>query len=401
MRRIGPLLLAIAVLGLAVVTPGSLGDPGTRDPCADRASCPRAWLPAPITVAAGHVLGSVSYRIDRDGHAHRIPGIPSPYPPAAVLFPATGTWFMLLHGHLVVGRGRTPLWRSHRQIAPDQTGRRRLAADQLGVVMAGAHAVAFQHDHKLYLAQFGGAERPVANREMPLGWTAHGLYTYAYQGRRLLLRSDTGALLETVATRPLGSDYFVANGSLYFIAHGILMSAHGTRIRRLVSLASLGMSNPWLQPAGPLLEVQDNNRLVVLRPNGSVFASTRLPRDGGHAAGIPGPLAVSPHQSAVAFTSTAGDLANPNAADRAHGSETVYLLRPGAQSAIPINTERVTFRPCERGASFQWHGTWLLYSNSEGNLAAIDTTNPHHAIDMTSLAHSLPGTHDGFSASWT
>jgi hypothetical protein len=37
-----------------------------------------------------------------------------------------------------------------------------------------------------------------------------------------------------------------------------------------------------------------------------------------------------------------------------------------------VHTERVDFKVCERGASLHWHGEWLLYSNSEGNVAAID-----------------------------
>jgi hypothetical protein len=139
-----------------------------------------------------------------------------------------------------------------------------------------------QHDHKLYLAPLRGVERPVASREMPLGWTTGGLYTYRYHGREQLLRSDTGALLRTIARQPLGSDYVVMDGSRYFITHGMLESASRAGTRRLVSLASLGLSaGPWLQPLGRLLELQDNSRLVMVRHDGSVFAWTRLPRSQG------------------------------------------------------------------------------------------------------------------------
>ncbi|HWE13299.1 MAG TPA: hypothetical protein VG365_07300 [Solirubrobacteraceae bacterium] len=379
------------LVGLAALAPGSLG--GTpRGGRASRQTNVGLRLPAPVTVAAGR---SVSFLIGRDGRVHRIPTPDSlrPFPQDAVWFPGTDTWFRLRHGRLIVGRGREPLWRSRGEIA---------SRWQLGLVSLGPHTVAFQHDHKLFLAPLRGAERPVARAELPLGWTRGGLYTYRYRGRELLLRSDTGALLKTIARRPLGSDYVVANGSLYFITHGVLVSAHGARTQRLASLASLGVSaGPWLQSLGRLLELQDNNRLVVLRPDGSLFAWTPLPRSQGQSESISSSLVAAPHGSAVAFAAAAGGADNPDAARPAHGTETVYLLRPGARMAFPAHTERVDFKPCERGASLQWHGHWLLYSNSEGNLTAIDTTGAHHAIELSSLVHSLPGTRDGLSATWS
>ena len=259
---------------------------------------------------------------------------------------------------------------------------------QVGVVTLGPHAVAFQHDHRLYLAPLKGAERPVASRETPLGWTHGGLYTYRYQGHALLLRSDTGALLKTIARRPFGSDYFVMNGSLYFITQGVLRSASGARIQRLASLRSLRMPGPWLQPLGRLLELQDNSHIVVLRPDGSVFAQTPIPRGQGQAEGISSPLVVAPDGSAVAFAA-AGVSAYPDAAGQAHGTETVYLLRAGAHKAVPLHTERVDFKPCGRGASLQWHRNWLLYSNSEGSRVAIDSVGAYRAIELTNRVRSL------------
>jgi hypothetical protein len=261
--------------------------------------------------------------------------------------------------------------------------------------------VSFQHDHELYLAPLRGAERPVAKREMPLGWSSGGLYTYRYRGRQLLLRSNTGVLLKTIARRPLGSDYFVASGSLYFIVHGVLMSARGPHIQRLASLASLRMSDPWLQPVGRLLELQDNSRLVVVRPDGSVFAWTPLPRGDGQTESISSSLVAAPDVTSVAFTAAADESDDPDVAGHAHGTETAYLLRAGAHTATPVHTERVAFKPCERGASIQWHGRWLLYSNPEGNVVAVDTTGIHTAIELTSRVRSLPGARDGFSAYWS
>jgi hypothetical protein len=141
--------------------------------------------------------------------------------------------------------------------------------------------------------------------------------------------------------------------------------------------------------------------LVVLRPDGSVFAWTPLPRDDGQAESISSSLVVAPDARAVAFTAAAGESNDPDAAHAAHGTETVYLLRPGAQTAVPLHTERVAFKVCERGASLQWHGRSLLYGNSEGNLAVIDPAGARHAIELGSLVRRLPGAREGFSATWS
>jgi hypothetical protein len=382
------LLFAILV-GVAALAPRSLGESPTRA-CAGRLSCVGVRLPAPITIAAGHILGSVTFRIRRDGRVGRIPSPQSPFPRDAAWFPGTGTWYVIQHRHLVVGRGRQPPWRSHGEIA----------SNQLGVITASSDAVAFQHDHKLYLAPPGGAERPIAHRELPLGWTAGGLYTYRYQGRQLLLRSATGQLVKVIARRPLGSDYYAANGSLYFISRGVLMSAHGARVERLASLNRLGLSAaPSLQPLGRLVELQDDHRLVVARPAGSVFAWIPLPLSHGPAESISGSLVIGPRSSAVAFTAASGQTGDPDAA-RGHGTETVYLLRSGSHTAMPLHSEQTSFG-CERSASLEWHGRWLLYSSTAGNLAVIDTTKARRTIELGSLVSNLSGTRDGFSAYWS
>jgi hypothetical protein len=389
MRATRLVLLAI-VVGVAAVAPGALGNKA-RGSCASHDLCvgPRLSeantvagprLPAPITIAAGSVTSRARFVAGRDGRVRRIadPQSQSPFPKGAAWFPGTATWFRIRLRHLIVGRGTRPLWRSHGKIASRR---------QLGVIAVGPHTVAFQRDHKLYLAPLGGVERPVARAELPVGWTRAGLYTYRYRGRELLLRSDTGALLKTIARRPLGSDYVVANGNLYFITRGVLMSARGARIEALASLAGLGLSaGPWLQSLGGLLELQDNSRVVVLRSDGSVFAWSPLPRSQGESESISSSLVVASQGSAVAFVAAAGESNDPDAARRAHGTETVFLLRPGARTAVPVHTERVDFKVCERGASLQWHGRWLLYSNSEGNVAVIDTTGRHRAIELSSLA---------------
>jgi hypothetical protein len=389
MRGTRALLVAILV-GVAVLAPRSLGESATRA-CASPLPCSGVRLPAPITIAAGRVLGADTYRIARDGRVRRAASPQSPFPRGAAWFPGTGTWYTIQRAHLVVGRGKRPLWTSHGEIA----------ANQLGVIAASSHAVAFQHNHKLYLAQLGGAERAIARRELPLGWTTGGLFTYRYQGRQLLLRSNSGALVKVIARRPLGSDYSVTNGTLYFIARSVLMSVHGTRIARLASLSSLGLSaNPWLQPLGRLVELQDDHRLVVVRADGTVFASTPLPVGHNQSESLSSSLVVAPHLTAVAFTTASRRTGDPRTG-RSRGTETAYVLPAGASAGIPVHRENVQFAVCERGASLEWLGKWLLYSNTEGSLAAIDTTGPHHAIKLRSLVKRLPGARNGFTAYWS
>jgi hypothetical protein len=376
------LLAALAVLALGF----SGEDPAGT--CAGRHWCPAVRLPASMTIATGRA----SYRIARDGRVSRIHPPRRPYPRAATWFPGTGTWFEIRHvrevgrgrvgrGYLVVGRGTSALWRSREQ----------MAADQLGLIAAGSHAVAFQHNHRLYIAVYGGAERPVAARELPLGWTTDGLYTYSYPRRELLLRSDGGALEKVIARRPVEYEFDLTGASLYFLSHGVLMVAHGAHMRRLASLGRLGMStDTWLQPLGPLVELLDDRHLVLVRRDGSRFASTpmrKLDR-------ISSFLAVPSHAGAVAFTAMSGPAEGPNA-------ETVYLLRAGARAARAVLREPGSFGGCAQWASVEWHGSWLLYSNNDGNLVAIETAGARRALELSGLARQLLGVRQGFDAHWS
>ncbi|MGH2892696.1 MAG: hypothetical protein ACRDPM_05430, partial [Solirubrobacteraceae bacterium] len=326
--------------------------------------------------------GRVGDRVDASGRATRISATRSPYPRDSSWFPGTGTWYRIVGGRLVIGLGRRPLWRSRAKIAPDR----------LGLVAAGPAGVAFQHHHRLYLATLGSAARPVAPRELPLGWTTGGLFTYSYPRHELLLRSERGAITKTIARRPHEYQYDLANKSVYFLSHGALMAAHGTRTRRLASLRRLGMpANVWMQPlGGGRIELLDNSRLTVLRADGSRLAWTsvrRLDR-------ISSALAIAPRGGAVAFTGVTGPHRHPN-------SESVFLLRAGAHTAVTVHRQQGSFDVCAERASIAWHRNWLLYSNNLGDVAAIDTAGAHHAIELTHLAHGLLGAREGFDAHWS
>lgn len=375
MRAARPSCLAI-LLWITLGAPGTLNASETRGP---QRAFTDARLPAPITITTGRE----SARIGRDG---RIARIPNPRPAVtidAVYIPGTDTWYEIHRGHLVVGRGRRTLWRSH-GLFPLRL--------RLGLVAAGSQGVAFSYHKWLYVASPTGAERPVARREGVVGWTTGGVYTYGGRGNRLLLRGATGRVIATVARRPAEHEYDPATGSVYVLAHGVLSRAHGAHVRRLASLASLGLPprSTWMQALGGLVELMSANRLTLLRPDGSVFASTPARRTGGQTDTISGGPTVAPRQTAVAFTAASGtpeDPRNPHST----GTEAIYLLRPGATAATEIHRERVAFAPCERGAGVQWQGSWLLYGNSEGNLAAVETTGAHRAIELAARADRVLG----------
>lgn len=403
MRTVRVMRLAIGIVFTTALSLGLFGQDAAGT-CTAPTGCKRPGLPAAITLSAdlppqdsasptrGRVPRVVTYRIARDGRLSRAANPQSPYPEGAAWFPGTNTWFMIRDRHLLVGRGRRTLWRSHSQIA----------ARQLGVIAAGPHAVAFQEHHRLYIAPYDGAAQPVAARELPLGWTSGGLYTYSYPRRELLLRDQTGAIVARLARKSLEYEFDLKSHSLYYITDGVIFGAHGTRTWRLGSLQRLGMSrDTGLVPLGGLVELQGERRLVLLRPDGSLFASTPLLHDRGLPDGPSSQLQIAPRGDAVAYTVAFGQSPDPNATRRVRGTETVYVLRAGADAATPLHVEQVAFAVCERSAALQWHGSWLLYSNTEGSLAAIDTAPLHSVIDLTGIAHRLIDAGGLIDAHWS
>src|SRR6185437_10266910 len=104
----------------------------------------------------------------------------------------------------------------------------------------------------------------------------------SYLRRALLLRGPTGRLLKVLSPLPFHASPVVADGSVYLESGGDLIRARGTYVLDSVGMPGAGISvDAWLQTIGRLLELQDSRRLLILRPDGSVFASTPLPqRDG-------------------------------------------------------------------------------------------------------------------------
>ena len=369
MRTIRVVLVA-GMVGFAALAHGSAGE-GVD------AARP---LPAPITIRSDYGRTVVSYQIARTESVRRVAPAPSLFSRDAVWYPATGDWFRIHRRHLVIGRFGRTLWRSRGEFAQ---------AMRVGAIQLGQRTVAFTYGNHLYLAPLAGSERLIGRSEVPLGFTRAGLYTYQW-GRRLLLRSDTGEILATIARDPFGSGYFIAeDGSLYFIAGGYLERADGAAVDTLVALRSLGLppAGVALQPVGNLLELEDNSRLVLVREDGTVFAGTSSRAWGG---GVPSDSGVlSPRGNAVGFTDTTG-----------RDTERVYVLRQGASRPATVYARRVSFG-CEQGAGVQWRGSWLLYSDSDGHVVAIDTAGPRRVVDLTALVKRLPRVRAGLTAYWS
>ena len=379
----------MALLALGLSAPLASGAPAAGR-CGGRLPRAHARLPAPVAITTE----CNRFRIGRDGRIMRLPKR-SPVPPGAAWYPADGAWYRLEHGHVVIGRWHRRLWRSHGRFAP---------AYEVGALTIGPRALAFSFGNspRLFVAGLDSAEREVADGEYPLGWTRGGdLFTHPSGGGRLRLRQASGDLAGTLPGKVLDYTFDRANGEVVFARNGRVLRTDGSTPVAIASLARLGLTRrPELDPLGRLLALRDRRRIVVLRRDGSLFASARIPRRRSRVDGISSALMASPDGRSVAFTLTRG-----NTAYGSRGTETVYLLRAGMRRAARLHTERLRFAICERGADLVWHGRWLLYAAAEGNVVVLDGRGRRRALDLTRTVLRLPGSHGGeghanVNASW-
>jgi hypothetical protein len=387
-----------AVTFAAAVVFGSVAGAGSAAgaSCASRMSAGVAWLPAPIVV----MTDCGRYRFDRRGRVSHRRGFALPVPPGTTAYYPDLTWFRLRsdhrNGRLTIGHGKRTLWRSRGRHFRD-------ARDSgIGAVVSARTAVAFSvfrgRRLSLYVACLWQAERLVATGETPLGFTAGGALI-SERRWTLLLRRGPDWRSRRLSSGASDVVFDHAAHAVYFVARGCLERFDGARVTRLARLSSLRVGErPQIEPLGRLVGVHSSRRLVVLRTDGRVFASTALPRPARRADVVSSALAVDGDADAVAFTVTHG-----NSAYGSRGSELVYLLRPGEPAARVVFRERLRFAVCERAAELAWRGRWLLYSTSEGRVAVIDTRRPARSVDLSETVARLPGMggDDGrFDAGW-
>jgi hypothetical protein len=373
----------VAILWLAPVAHAST--------CAGPLPVGPPGLPAPVLIAVP--CGTYALASNGTVAAQK----PAPTKPRA------GEWLAMRGSHVVLLHKGRVVWRSrHAFEQPFIEG---------GAV--GARDLAFSFAHgRLWVASRHGVEHAVARHEDPLGWTAaNELLTARWfrSGATLRVRSENRARPHVFAHRVTSLAFDDATSTLLYVdpRSGMLTRTDGRRGTKLVALDDLGV--PWATEIGllqgGLLDFQAPDRIVVLRGDGSVFASSLLPdaaRSDGWIEWAGWPV-VGDHRLAFAVD------------DRARARESVYVLHEGDRIATRVFQAADVFEQCGSYEELAWYGDWLLYStlqdtgqgSDEPALTALDTTLAHPPLDLTGVVRALPGmgpdengVWPGFSTRW-
>jgi len=321
-------------------------------------------------------------------HPHPPPAIP---PDAYFLDRGLGRWVDLRHHHVVVLRDRRVIWRSRSTFDL-------ASANGLSGIVVGAQGVAFQvrRTRDLFVAAGRGPEERVATSEWPELWSASGnlitVRVLPHHRFDYLARSPDGARIATLAADvPLAAANARATGDhgtfLYWDGEGTLERTDGTTTDRLASADSLGLRGyPGIYPLdGGLVELLSKDwHAVILRDDGSVFATASAPTDGS-VSGF-GDQVGAPDGSAVAYVLTREDPPKPSA---------VFILRAGDRRGHAVY--RV---PAGKGLPPSWHGSWLLFTDAEEGLVVIDPEGGRDAIDLTQIGRRLEALGGGLVARW-
>lgn len=310
-------------------------------------------------------------------------------PPVARAYWMDLTWYGMVRGHLLIGRGMKRLWRSHDTYP---AGRR---FDVEGIAL-GRHGLAFtvfrSRESVLFVARYGRREQRVARGEWPLAFMPSGL-VIRREHKTLLLRTGGAVRFLAHAIEPQ-----VDRGSrmVVFRSNGRLFAFDGVRIRDLVSLRKHGVTGPpVVDPLGRLVAAHDRRGLVVVGYDGRLFASAALPRSRHPADGVSSPVAANAAGTVVAFSATSGNRLR----------DTVYLLGRGESRAQPRFAEKLAGgNGCGQGDWLAWKGKWLLYANGGHQAAILDGSGRSPALDLGDVIGKLPGFRaDGegaFDVSW-
>jgi hypothetical protein len=351
-------------------------------------------LPAPllVTTACG------SYTATPGGNVGAAPPPPAPGPPVPglrVWWPDNGVGWG--NHHVYVVRDSKVVWRSqHAFPEPD-------------AVATSSSEIAFSVARKLWVARLDRAEQLVGRgNEAPIAWTAANMLLTLRPHRvsaELFARSESGGQRRLIAARirvPTIDAY--SHTLLFTTASGRLERTDGLVTQLVAELGGLGIRgfvNPEVLDRG-LIALKARDRLVVLRSDGSLFASSLFPGMQRVGSGLNWFGAAAAGDGAVAF---AIDQPDGNAAD---GSDTVFVLREGAARATPLfSAPLLGGDVCGHWVNLSWHGSWLLYWTSEARVVLFNLADAGRSVDLTSFVSQLPGavaTADGyvadFGASW-
>ncbi len=356
--------------GLALAALAATASPARAD-----SSCGSPLPIAPAGLPASVVMQTAcgAYAVDSAGRLS-----PTDRPRAPWAFSPSRFRIDIRRDHVVLFVGGKLRWRSRHTFYKE--------VEDLGSVALGRRALAFSFNNgKLWVAPLGGVERAVAWNEWAMVWTKHGevLAGRVHRDRwDLLVRRADGSDPRPIATKRTIVYPDEASGTVLYVSRaGNIVRTDGRRQTVLASLPALGLPrNPQLQldPSG-LIIAASRQRLVVLRHDGSVFASAR-----NEVPGLVDQVAVAPGR--VAFAIDVWDEGGTGVLKQ----ESVFVLREGASTATRVLDEPADYFGCGWTSSLAWHGSWLLYWDVLTRVVALDTDGPGR-VDLSATAQALPG----------
>jgi hypothetical protein len=286
-----------------------------------------------------------------------------------------GTYMSRRHDYITLFRAGRVLWRSSRPYRYTSS------------IAVGRGAVAWSMTTRrgligsLYLAPIGSPERRIGAREDPLGFTRSGsLVTERPRASQMTLFVRRDGSRHALARRVRAATAAEDGQSILFVTRDRRLLSFDGRRARLLGRTTFGPGQ-WLQPiGGGLIGVFGSGGIRVFHVGGGLFASARL-RGTTDGMGLVG----SPDGRAAAYLAEWRRSVNVY-----RGVATVALLRAGARRGKILYRQRVRFG-CGSGGGISWHGQWLLYESSEPQRIVAIFAVGHRVVDLTHLAHELPG----------
>ncbi len=341
---------------------------------------PRGPVGLPDTILIKGACGTFAFRPDGVAElVHPRPWAP-PWALGALARADERTYIAHPRRHLVLLREAGVLWRS------------RLAHGSDNVVVHGG-AIAFTAYERpapdVWMARVGRPERLVGRGEDLQGW-AHAGGFFTQRGLDVRVRAADGRLL-----RRLGSVRWAAyeremQSLLAISTSNLLLRTDGRRWTTLGDLRSLGLArHPWLEvlPRG-LIHVGSGNRMLLLRRDGTRFASASLARTthSNPRETIVSSLLPLPAQRGVVFAVNYRGVGKAGATDR------VLLLERGRHVPRVLYERRANPVQCGYWANLSLHGNSLLYWPSQGRaLVVLDTLRRRAPVDLWPTVLRTPG----------
>jgi hypothetical protein len=340
---------------------------------------PRGPVGLADTILVKGACGTFALR--RDGSVelvHPRPWAPS-WAPGALARADDRTYIAHPRRHLVLLRNAEVLWRS------------RLPHGSDNVVVHG-QAIAFTAYERptpdLWVARIGTPERLAAPGEDLQGWARAGGF-FTQHAHELRLRAADGRLVRRIA-RVKWSAYDRGTESVFAISNSnLLMRTDGLQTTTLADLRLLGLArHPWLEvlPRG-LIRISSGNRMLLLRRNGTRFASASLarPKPGNLGETIVSTLLLLPAERGVVFVAS-------SRTERGSSLDRVLLLERGHSRTRVLYERGAIPLECGYWANLSLHGNSVLYWPSGGRaLVALNPLGRRAPVDLWPVLLHTPG----------